>query len=224
MDFVKKAVEWGTRKSPWIIHFNAGACNGCDIEVVDALTPRFDLERVGVLKQGSPRHADILVCTGAVTLQVRERLRQIYEQMPDPKFVIAVGACACTGGIFDGCYCVSGGIDTGLPVDVYIPGCAVRPEAIISAVSNLLESLEEKEAQEKKLKKKKKGKITESNPGEPQRKTTELGPETGSFEANPYCGLQEEDKKVTDEGMETPSEKDSENSAKNGGQPNADGK
>ena len=68
MKFIERMVEWGTRKSPWIIHFNAGACNGCDIEVVDAMTPRFDLERAGILKQGSPRHADVLVCTGAVTL------------------------------------------------------------------------------------------------------------------------------------------------------------
>ena len=73
---------------------------------------------------------NVLVCTGAVTLQTRDRLKQIYDQMPTPKFVIAVGTCACTGGIFDSCYCVTGGIDTVVPVDAYIPGCAVRPEAI----------------------------------------------------------------------------------------------
>jgi len=141
LGLIQKAIDWGTAKSPWIIHFNAGACNGCDIEVVDALTPRFDLERTGILKQGSPRHADVLVCTGAVTLQTRERLIQIYEQMPEPKFVIAVGSCACTGGVFDGCYCVTGGIDSVVPVNVYLPGCAVRPEAIISAVDKLLGTL-----------------------------------------------------------------------------------
>lgn len=141
MGLLQRAIEWGTRKSPWIIHFNAGACNGCDIETIDALTPRFDLERIGVLQEGSPRHADILVCTGAVTLQTRDRLKQIYDQMPEPKYVIAVGTCACTGGIFDGCYCVMGGIDTVIPVDVYIPGCAVHPEAIISAVQKLLDTI-----------------------------------------------------------------------------------
>lgn len=141
MGILQKAVDWGTRKSPWIIHFNAGACNGCDIETIDSFTPRFDLERMGAVQQGSPRHADVLVCTGAVTLQTRDRLKQIYEQMPEPKFVVAVGSCACTGGIFDGCYCVTGGIDTVIPVDVYIPGCAVRPEAIISAVQKLLDTL-----------------------------------------------------------------------------------
>lgn len=145
MNLIKKAIDWGTKKSPWLIHFNAGACNGCDIEVVDALTPRFDVERGGVRKQGSPRHADVLVCTGAVTLQTRERLQQIYEQMPSPKFVVAIGACACTGGVFHDCYSVAGGIDKVIPVDVYVPGCAVRPEAIIDAVTKLLNSLEEGE-------------------------------------------------------------------------------
>jgi NADH-quinone oxidoreductase B subunit len=142
MNLIKKAIDWGTGKSPWIIHFNAGACNGCDIEVIDSLTPRYDLERVGILKQGSPRHADVLICTGAVTLQTRDRLIQIYEQMSSPKFVIAIGTCACSGGIFEDCYCVTGGIDSVIPVDVYIPGCAVRPEAIISAVDKLLASLD----------------------------------------------------------------------------------
>ncbi len=140
--FIEKAIDWGRRKSPWIIHFNAGACNGCDIEVVDSLTPRFDVERFGLLQKGTPRHADVLVCTGAVTLQTRDRLKRIYEQMPDPKFVIAVGTCACSGGIFDGCYCVAGGIDAVIPVDVYVPGCAARPEAIIDAVVKLLTALE----------------------------------------------------------------------------------
>lgn len=141
MGLIQNAIDWGTEKSPWIIHFNAGACNGCDIESIDALTPRFDLERIGILKQGSPRHADVLICTGAVTLQTRDRLIQIYEQMSEPKYVIAIGTCACTGGIFDGCYCVTGGIDSVVPVDVYIPGCAARPETILSAVDKLLETL-----------------------------------------------------------------------------------
>ena len=141
--------DWGRRKSPWIIHFNAGACNGCDIEVVDADQLRVMMsKRFGILQQGTPRHADVLVCTGAVTLQTKDRLKQIYEQMPEPKFVIAVGTCACTGGVFDGCYCVNGGIDSVIPVDVYLPGCAARPEAIIDAVNKLLASLEEQQKSE----------------------------------------------------------------------------
>ena len=144
MGLLKRAIAWGTRKSPWILHFNTESCNGCDIETIAALTPRFDLERMGIVQQGSPRHADILICRGAVTLQTRDRLKQIYDQMPEPKFVIAVGTCACTGGIFDGCYCVTGGTDTVVPVDVYIPGCAVRPEALIDAIETLLSTLEPK--------------------------------------------------------------------------------
>ncbi len=155
MGLLDQAIAWGKRKSPWIIHFNAGACNGCDIEVVDALTPRFDLERLGVLQQGSPRHADVLVVTGAVTLQTRERLKKIYDQMSSPKFVIAIGTCACSGGIFDGCYCVTGGVDEVIPVDAYIPGCAVRPEAIIHAVDELLKTVKPQKGVKKPRKKEK---------------------------------------------------------------------
>lgn len=161
MGLIQNAIDWGTEKSPWIIHFNAGACNGCDIESIDALTPRFDLERIGILKQGSPRHADVLICTGAVTLQTRDRLIQIYEQMSEPKYVIAIGTCACTGGIFDGCYCVTGGIDSVVPVDVYIPGCAARPETILSAVDKLLETLK---------KDRKKSRAEKSPPGKRRQK------------------------------------------------------
>lgn len=168
MNLIKKAIEWGTEKSPWIIHFNAGACNGCDIETIDSLTPRYDLERIGILKQGSPRHADILVCTGAVTLQTRDRLIQIYEQMSDPKFVIAVGTCACTGGIFSDCYCVTGGIDSVIPVDVYLPGCAVRPEAIISAVDKLLEKLKNAEEKDEKSENAKEKAETAENTEQPK--------------------------------------------------------
>ena len=134
-------VKWARSKSPWIIHFNTGSCNGCDIEVVAALTPRFDVERFGVLLKGSPRHADALVVTGPVTRQVRSRLRRIYEQMPNPKFVIAVGTCACTGGVFKDCYNVCQGVDQVIPVDIYIPGCAARPEAIIDGVAKLLKKI-----------------------------------------------------------------------------------
>jgi NADH-quinone oxidoreductase B subunit len=137
-------VSWARRKSPWVIHFNTGSCNACDIEIVDAITPRFDLERFGVLLKGSPRHADVLLCSGPVTRQVEDRLKRVHDQMGEPKFVVAVGTCACSGGIFRGCYNVKGGIDSAIPVSVYIPGCPVRPEAIIDGVAKLLGSLEEK--------------------------------------------------------------------------------
>jgi len=143
MKVLQKLVTWSRIKSPWIIHFNSGACNGCDIEVLDALTPRHDLERFGVLLKGTPRHADVMVASGPVTVQQKKRLRRIYDQMAEPKFVVAVGTCACSGGVFEGCYCVEGGIDKVLPVAAYIPGCPVRPEAVIDGVVKLLMSLKD---------------------------------------------------------------------------------
>lgn len=145
MGVLQKIVTWARIKSPWIIHFNTGACNACDIEVIAALTPRYDVERFGVLLKGTPRHADVLVCSGPVTRQVKDRLIRIYEQMAEPKFVVAVGTCACSGGVFNGCYNVEGGIDSVIPVSAYIPGCAARPEAIIDGVVKLLSSLDPKE-------------------------------------------------------------------------------
>jgi NADH-quinone oxidoreductase B subunit len=135
--------KWARTKSPWIIHFNTGGCNGCDIELVAALTPRFDLERFGILLEGSPRHADILAVTGPVTLQVKDRLVRIYEQMPEPKYIIAIGACAISGAPFKDCYNVHGGIDNVLPVDAYVPGCPPKPEAIIDGISKLIQKIKE---------------------------------------------------------------------------------
>ena len=133
------------KKSPWIIHYDASSCNGCDIEVLACLTPGFDVERLGVVNTGNPKHADIFLVTGAVNTQCAPVIRNIYLQMPEPKVVIAVGACACSGGIFRECYNVSGGVDTVIPVDVYAPGCAARPEAIIDAVVKSLGILEQKQ-------------------------------------------------------------------------------
>ncbi len=135
--------SWARINSPWAIHYNSGSCNGCDIEILATLTPRYDVERFGIKLQGSPRHADILICTGPVTRQSRDRLRRIYDQMPEPKFVLAVGACALSGGVFDGCYNCLGGIDQVLPVNVFVPGCPPRPDAIIHGVVTLLESLKQ---------------------------------------------------------------------------------
>jgi NADH-quinone oxidoreductase B subunit len=143
-------VNWSRVHSPWAIHFNSGSCNGCDIEILATLTPRFDVERFGIKLQGSPRHADVLICTGPVTKQARDRLRRVYDQMPEPKFVVAVGSCATSGGVFQGCYNVEGGIDTVIPVNAYVPGCPPRPEAIIDGIAKLLDSLQEKKAEAKK--------------------------------------------------------------------------
>jgi NADH-quinone oxidoreductase B subunit len=139
----QQLATWGRLNSPWAIHFNSGSCNGCDIEILATLSPRYDLERFGIKLQGSPRHSDVLICTGPVSRQSQVRLRRIYEQMPGPKFVVAVGSCAISGGVFRGCYNCLGGIGQVIPVDVYVPGCPPRPEAIIDGILKLLGSLRE---------------------------------------------------------------------------------
>ncbi len=135
---MEKITTWARVNSPWAIHFNSGSCNGCDIEILATLTPRYDIERFGIKLRGSPRHADVLICTGPVTRQARERLLRTYEQMPEPKFVVVVGSCGISGGVFQGCYNVVGHINEVLPVDAFIPGCPPRPEAIIDGIVKLL--------------------------------------------------------------------------------------
>lgn len=147
-NFLLRMRNWALANSPWLVHYNSGSCNGCDIEILATLTPRYDLERLGIKLQGSPRHADVLVCTGPVTRQSRDRLRRIYEQMPEPKFVVAVGTCGISGGVFHDCYNILGGIDQVIPVDVYIPGCPPRPEAVINGVALLLKQLQPQRAAE----------------------------------------------------------------------------
>jgi Ni,Fe-hydrogenase III small subunit len=136
-------------KSPWIVHYDCTSCNGCDIEVLAALTPVYDAERFGVLNIGNPKHADVLVVTGSVNHRNVRVLRNIYLQMPSPKAVLAIGACACTGGIFAEAYNVLGGVDKAIPVDVYLPGCSVRPEAVLDGVLKAAAALTDKDAQKR---------------------------------------------------------------------------
>ena len=133
-------------KSPWVMHYDGSSCNGCDIEVLAALMPRFDLERFGIINTGNPKHADILLLTGSINEQNLPVVRNIYEQMPEPKVVVAIGICATSGGIFRECYNVMGGADKAVPVDLYVPGCSVRPEAIIDAAVAAVGILEKKRA------------------------------------------------------------------------------
>jgi ech hydrogenase subunit C len=144
------------KKSPWVLHYNATSCNGCDIEVLAALTPVYDVERFGIINTGNPKHADVLLVTGSVNEQTREVLKTVYEQMPNPKVVVAVGICACTGGVFSQCYNVYGGADSTIPVDVYVPACAARPERIIDGVVEALGILEKKHEDMKRAKKEQK--------------------------------------------------------------------
>lgn len=134
-------------KSPWVVHFNCNSCNGCDIEFLACLTPVYDLERFGILHVGNPKHADVLVVTGSVNHRNARVLKNVYDQMPDPKVVVAMGVCASTGGIFADGYNVLGGVDKVIPVDVFVPGCAARPEAMIDGILKGAEILEAKRAQ-----------------------------------------------------------------------------
>jgi ech hydrogenase subunit C len=132
------------KKSPWILHYNCGSCNGCDIEILACLSPKYDIERFGMINTGNPKQSDILLITGPVTKRARERLVELYAQMPEPKVVVCCGSCASTGGVFRGMYNIEGGVDQYIPVDVYVPGCACRPEQIIDGVVQALGILEGK--------------------------------------------------------------------------------
>lgn len=140
---LKKIINASQTKSPWLIHYDCGSCNGCDIETLACLTPLYDVERFGVLNIGNPKHADVLVVTGTVNHRNKKVLKQIYDQMPSPKIIIAVGACGTSGGIFKEAYNVVGGVDKVIPVDVYVPGCPAKPEAIIDGVVEGLAKLTE---------------------------------------------------------------------------------
>ncbi|MCR5676928.1 MAG: NADH-quinone oxidoreductase subunit NuoB [Agathobacter sp.] len=144
-------------KSPWLLHYDGSSCNGCDIEVLACTTPVYDVERFGVINTGNPMHADIFLVTGGINSQNAEVVKQIYNQMPNPKVVLAVGTCACTGGVFKECYNILGGVDTVIPVDIYVPGCAARPESIIDGVVQAVALYKEKQKTWKKEEKTEKG-------------------------------------------------------------------
>lgn len=131
-------------KSPWVFHICTGSCNNCDIEILDLLTPRFDLERFGILLVGSIRHADVLLVTGAVSRKAAPRLKKLYEQAPKPCLVVAIGSCALGQGIFKGSYNMPQPVDKYIPVDAYIPGCPPKPEAMIMGIVKLLNKLKGK--------------------------------------------------------------------------------
>lgn len=125
-------------KALWVYHTNTGACNGCDIEVINVLTPYYDAERFGIKLVGSPRHADALLICGPVTRQVAPALKRLAEAVPNPKLIFAIGSCATGGGSWFDTYNVLGGADKVIPVDFYVPGCPPRPEAILYGVAYAL--------------------------------------------------------------------------------------
>lgn len=162
-----------------------------------ALCPGFDAERFGVINTGNPKHADIFLVTGSVNEQNKDVVKQIYDQMIEPKVVAACGICACNGGVFKDCYNVSGGVDTVIPVDVYVEGCAVRPESIIDAVVKAIDALDAKSI---KLKEQRKNQKKANKNVTQERKVAEQVQETKDIE-------QTQEKKVTEQMQET---KDSE--------------
>ena len=145
----KKFIRKSRIRSPWLLHYDCSSCNGCDIEVLACLTPVYDIERFGIINVGNPFHADILLVTGTVNLRNRKVLVNLFDQMPHPKVVVAIGSCALSGGIFRENYNVLGGIDKVIPVDVYVPGCPAKPEAIIDGVVMGLDKFKGKNTEEK---------------------------------------------------------------------------
>lgn len=128
-------------RSLQIREVDAGSCNGCDYEINALNNPFNDIERLGIHFVASPRHADMLLVTGPVSRNMEQALIKTYEAAPDPKLVAAAGTCACSGGIFKDCYAAGRGIDTIIPVDVYIPGCPPRPQAILYGILKALDRL-----------------------------------------------------------------------------------
>lgn len=126
------------KKSLWLFHYGGASCNNCDIEILDCLTPRYDVERFGMKLVGSIRHADVLLVNGSINRKDKDRLLEIYNQAPKPILVVAIGACGCTGGIFAEGNTFAGPVDKIIPVDAYIPGCPPKPEAIIAGIVKLL--------------------------------------------------------------------------------------
>ncbi|MFP3860146.1 MAG: NADH-quinone oxidoreductase subunit B family protein [Bacteroidales bacterium] len=129
------------KKSLWVFHFAGASCNNCDIEILDVLTPRYDIERFGMQLIGSPRHADVILVSGSINQRDKDRLLEVYEQASKPVFVVAFGACGCTGGIFAEGNTFAGPVDKLVPVDAYIPGCPPKPEAILSGITKLVQKI-----------------------------------------------------------------------------------
>lgn len=126
------------KKSLWVFHFGGASCNNCDIEILDCLTPRYDVERFGIQLVGTIRHADVMLVSGSINRKCRDRLLEVYNQAPRPILVVAFGACGCTGGIFAEGNTFAGPVDKIIPVDAYIPGCPPKPEAILAGIVKLI--------------------------------------------------------------------------------------
>ena len=139
-----KLIAESMEKSPWLFHINAGSCNGCDIELVSVITPRFDAERLGYKLAGTPRQADIVVVTGPVTEQSLPRVIRTINQVPEPSCIVTMGSCPQSGNVFRGSYSIAGPLSKYFHVDVDIAGCAPKPEAVIDGLALAAKILKEK--------------------------------------------------------------------------------
>ncbi len=141
---INKIINNSMTKSPWIFHINTGSCNGCDIELVAVLTPRYDAERFGFKLTGTPRQADIVVVSGPITSQSKDRLIRTLAQVPEPYCVVTLGSCPQSGNVFKGSYSVEAPLDRFVHVDVAIAGCTPKPEAIMEGLYEAAKILKEK--------------------------------------------------------------------------------
>jgi Ni,Fe-hydrogenase III small subunit len=132
------------KRSPWVSYISFGGCNGCALECFACFNPRYDVTRFGIELKTSAKHADVLLVTGIINKQNVERLKTIYSQLPEPKRVIAIGACAVSNGIYKGSYSSAGPVDKVIPVDIYVPGCPPRPESIIDGIMRCLDDKDSK--------------------------------------------------------------------------------
>lgn len=146
-NFRSSLIRTARGRSPWLFHLNSGGCNGCDIELVACLTPRYDVEQLGIRLEGSPRHADVLCVSGPVTRNTKSALLTIYAQIPDPKVVVAIGSCPASGNVFAGSPVIEGPLQEFIPVDVYVPGCPPRPDAIIEGIVQAVALLKHRQSQ-----------------------------------------------------------------------------
>ncbi|MGA2673921.1 MAG: NADH-quinone oxidoreductase subunit NuoB [Terracidiphilus sp.] len=144
MNLFKRLMNKCRRKSPFLFHLNTGSCNGCDIELITCLSPRYDVEQLGIHLEGSPRHADILCITGPVTRTTLEAVKTVYSQVCEPKAVVALGSCPASCNVFAGSPVIAGPLSKHIPVDVYVPGCPPHPDAIIDAIARAAEILAER--------------------------------------------------------------------------------
>ncbi len=145
-----RLIDKSRKRSPWVYRINAGSCNGCDIEVAPCFSPRYDGEQIGALLQGSPKHADILLISGPITLRTKDMVKDVYDQIPSPKAVIALGSCPATGNVFHDSPTIVGSAEAVIPVDLYVPGCPPRPQAILEAIQTAADLLEKGETRSQK--------------------------------------------------------------------------